>query len=252
MLGGLVHAEDRADPASPARAAEAIAIQSSTGTESARTQTRIDDLDDTTRAALDAYRVASAELDALEAYNAQLERLIRDREVEHARIVAQLEEVEVTRREILPLTQKMLDLLASFVELDAPFLEEERGLRLASLADAMNRADVSEAERFRMLMDAYRVEADYGRTVEAYRAPISSEAGARTVDVLRFGRVGLYSLSLDGQDAGFWDPRSRSWVALDDAYRARIRRGLAMARSQAPPALVRLPVVTTAAEEDRE
>jgi hypothetical protein len=39
----------------------------------------------------------------------------------------------------------------------------------------MTRADVTNAEKFRRIMEAYQIENDYGNTIEAYRANIELE-----------------------------------------------------------------------------
>jgi hypothetical protein len=63
--------------------------------------------------------------------------------------------------------QNMLDTLARFVDLDVPFLLDERSKRVATLKEMMTRADVSVSEKYRRIVEAYVVEMD-GRTIEAY------------------------------------------------------------------------------------
>ena len=100
----------------------------------------------------------------------------------------QLGEIETTSREVLPMMQKMLATLDQFVKLDVPFLLEERTNRVAQLKDMMTRADVSISEKYRRIVEAYQIEMEYGRTIEAYQGKV----GDKTVDFLRAGRVALH------------------------------------------------------------
>jgi hypothetical protein len=48
--------------------------------------------------------------------------------------------------------------------------------------------------------------------------------------------------TLDGRDAGVWSQEDQSWQPLDASYRSAIRDGLRIARKQAAPDLIRLPL----------
>ena len=56
---------------------------------------------------------------------------------EQASLHQQIENVTVVGREVLPLMTRMLNTLEQFVELDVPFLPEERPTRLAELQAMM-------------------------------------------------------------------------------------------------------------------
>jgi hypothetical protein len=144
---------------------------------------------------------------------------------------------------------RMVDALEKFVQLDVPFLIEERTKRIADLRKMMDRANVTTPEKFRQIMEAYQIENEYGRTIEAYRASLVLGGRETTVDFLRFGRIALLYQSLDESECGRWDQESRSWVPLDSSFRSSIREGLRIARKQAAPDLVRLPLA--AAKEAR-
>ncbi|MGQ0591205.1 MAG: DUF3450 domain-containing protein, partial [Gammaproteobacteria bacterium] len=148
----------------------------------------------------------------------------------------------VTQRDILPLMLRMLEVVVQFVTLDTPFLEQERTKRLDDLKAMKDRSDTTLAEKYRRLMEAYQIETEYGRTIEAYRGDLESGDKSRAVDFLRFGRVGLYYLTLDRREAGYWDNGARAWVVLPGEYRIDIERGLRIARKQAAPDLLKVPV----------
>lgn len=208
------------------------------------TQQRIDALDDRTRRAVVAYRDALDATDSLERYNAQLTLQLESQAREQAALREQIDQLDVTAREIVPLLQRMLDTLVQFVALDMPFLSEERAARLDTLRALMPRADVSIAEKYRRLAEAYQVEMEYGRTLEAYQAPLSREDD-RVVNLLRVGRLALMYQTLDGRESGYWDPVAGRFV-VDDDYHAAVREGLKVARKQAAPTLLRLPLQAAA------
>lgn len=207
-----------------------------------RTQQRIDDLSQQTRVMLEEYQQLSRELDALTAYNDQLERIVASQEEEKASITRQTREIDLTQQEILPLMLRMIDELERFIKADTPFLMAEREQRVALLRELIDRADVTIAEKYRRVLEAYRIEMDYGRTIEAYHDELEVNDTRRTVDMLRVGRTGLYYQTLDGKHSGYWDRDSRGWAALSGSERLAIRQGLRVARQQVAPELLRVPV----------
>ena len=206
-----------------------------------KSQEKVDGLSDQTDQMLAEYRNVIRQTDSLRIYNEQLDKLVLSQQEEMTSINSQLVNIETTQREIVPLMLKMIDVIAEFVALDIPFLPEERAFRITALQDLMERADVSLAEKYRRILEAYQVETEYGRTIEAYQGDLVLNDETRTVDFLRIGRVSLYYLTLDGQEAGIWD---NGWQAIDDSYRQSIEKGLKVAKKQLPPDLLVLPVKT--------
>lgn len=207
-----------------------------------RTQKRIDSISDRTRAMLDEYHRLSREHEALAVYNDQLERIVNSQKAERTSLGKQLADIELTQQEILPLMLRMIDRLEAFLATDIPFLTNERRQRVAQLREVLDRADVSVAEKYRRILEAYRVELDYGRTIESYRDELDVDGSHRTVDILRVGRVGLYYQSLDGRYSGYWNQSAGSWLPLDGGDRLAIRQGLRVARQQVAPELLRLQI----------
>jgi len=227
---------------------QAIDTQTASQRASADVQRRINELDDNTQEMLNEYRTTMAQVADLEAYNHQLERLVATQNVELADFERQFQEIETTKRQILPLIIRMLDVLAEFVAIDMPFLPEERHMRIEELRNLMERPDVLTSEKYRRVTEAYQIELDYGHTIEAYEGEIEVGGEPRTVAFLRYGRLGLYYMTLDGLTIGHWDIERDAWVELDDEYRGSLDRALRIARKQLPPDLTRLPV---SAPEDR-
>ncbi len=227
-------------PAQPVE--EILAVQQSIESDAATSQVRIDQLSEQTRNALLEYRQAVTEADRLEQYNTQLERLVASQESEVDTVKGELAELAVVQREIFPLMTQMVSGLDQFVSLDLPFLPQERVERVDGLQQLMGRADVSTAEKYRRILEAYQIEIDYGRTLEAYRGIVEIQGQPVTVDFLRFGRLALLYQTLDRNQTGAWDSDSGTWVALADRYRQPVANALRIARNQSPPDLVMLPV----------
>lgn len=202
-----------------------------------QSQRRIDALDDETTKMLNEYRDLMAQNDSLRGYVKQLDAQVRSQEEELVALNEQIGQVENTSREVLPMMARMLETLGTFVQLDMPFLPEERRRRLDGLQDMMARADVSVAEKYRRLVEAYQIEMEYGRTVEAYEGQL----GERTVDFLRLGRVALMYRTMDGREAGYWDQGQKKWVIANE-YAEPMRQALKIARKQAAPDLIIAPV----------
>jgi len=204
-----------------------------------KSQQRIDALDDGSRQMLAEYRAVLRQTESLKAYNDQLDKLVVSQKNELVSIDAQLVNIETTQREIVPLMLNMIQVMAQFVELDMPFLPEERKNRIEQLQLLMERADVSLAEKYRRILEAYQVETEYGRTIEAYQDELTVDGNSRTVEFLRIGRIGLYYLSLDGKEVGHWN---NGWEELGSENRKAVEKGLKVAKKQLPPDLLVLPM----------
>jgi hypothetical protein len=205
-------------------------------------QDKVDRLDDATQRLLGTYREIVQQTDSLRVYAEQLDRMLDSQRQEMTSLEEQLQEIEVTRREILPLLVRMLERLEQFVALDLPFLPEERQARLTSLRTWLDQSDLTIAEKYRRIMEAYQVEMEYGRTIEAYRGGLTIDDRERTVDFLRVGRLALLYQSLDGQEVGQWNHAARQWEPLPQTYRSAVTRGLLVAQQQATPQLLNLPI----------
>lgn len=207
----------------------------------AASQARVNQLDDETQTLLDEYRIALRETESLRRYNEQLELQIKSQLDEVVSMQKQIEDIERTNREIYPLMQKMVETLDQFVALDLPFLKEERAERIANLKGVLARADVSTAEKYRRILEAYSIEMEYGRTLEAYEGKLGEGEEQRTVNFLRIGRVALLYQTLDGDETGYWDADKKGWEE-DGGYDDYVKHALKIARKQTAPDLIVAPV----------
>ncbi|MCU7553092.1 DUF3450 domain-containing protein [Alteromonas sp. ASW11-19] len=211
----------------------------------AESQEKINDITDQIGSKLQQFKTLNKEIEGLEVYNAQLQRQIDNQQQEMVDLNAAIDEVSVVERQITPLMLRMITGLEQFVELDVPFLPEERANRIADLKAMMDRADVATSEKFRRVMEAYQVEMEYGRTMEAYSGIHSIDGQERDVEFLRLGRTALIYQTRDASEQGVWNKQTRQWEKLDSSYRTQITKGLRMAKKQLAPDMLMLPVAIT-------
>ncbi len=210
----------------------------------AASQRAINRIDDETRRLREERRALLARVESLETYLRQLRALIDDQQGAIERYRDGIARARDMEREILPLAERMVGALDEFVRLDVPFLPGERGARVERLKAMLPKSGLSASEKFRRILEAYGIEADYGRTIEARRGELGAPegGGGQVVDFLRVGRNILVYQTLDGGRLGVWDSAAKSWRPLGDEYRPAVRRGLRMARETVSPGLLVLPV----------
>ncbi|MEM9314985.1 MAG: DUF3450 domain-containing protein [Pseudomonadota bacterium] len=210
-------------------------------------QASVDEVHDQTRRLIDAYRAELRIVEGLETYIEMLDAQISNQENEISTLQTSNPDGAVIERQILPLLARMIDGLEQFVALDLPFLGDERSERVRRLRDLLTRSDVTVAEKARRVFEAYQIESDYGRTIEAYRAKLAVDGGSFDADFLRVGRVALIYRTVGDERLGFWD--GDSWEALPDSpYRRYIEQGLKVARQEIAPELLTVPLATDRVE----
>jgi hypothetical protein len=200
-------------------------------------QQKIDGIYQKKSEAIQELRLTKSEIDQLNIYNRQLMAIIADQDKQKLSFEKQLKDVEVTQRGIMPLMERMLTMLDQFIELDLPFLLEERQERVAILRGLLLSSEVTISEKFRRVLEAYQIELEYGRTIEAYRA---KDPEGKIVDYLRLGRVALYFVGLNSSDSFAWSQQNKNWVELEGSYQAALNKGIQIARQQSAPSLLEL------------
>jgi cell fate (sporulation/competence/biofilm development) regulator YmcA (YheA/YmcA/DUF963 family) len=208
-----------------------------------KSQAKIDRLADETRDLLSDYKTVMKQVDGLIVYNERLQRQVDNQVVRLGEIDESISQTTVIQRQMTPLVIRMIDGLEKFVELDVPFHMEERQQRLAFLRSNLDRSDVSVAEKFRQVLEAYKIENEYGRKIDAYKGSVEIEGVERDVNFFRVGRIALLYQTTDTEMSGAWDQENRTWVPLDrGAYRNAIMKGLRIARKEASIDLINLPI----------
>ena len=205
-------------------------------------QNKIDELDIESKKIYFDYKDTLNEFNSLKNYDDQLSQIINAQILEIASIDDQLDSLDSINIDILPLLKRMVDSLNKFISLDIPFLIDERQSRLNDLDKLIIRADVTTAEKFRNIFEAYQLEANFGKTIESYQGFLNIEGNEWAVDYFRLGRLGLYYRTPNGRETGFWNTNTKKWVHKGSSLDDEIKSALDIANRQAPPNFIKLPV----------
>ncbi len=205
-------------------------------------QQRIDGYSSQTQDADAEYQRLLRQIEGLEAYNRQLRTQIAAQDSEIARTDESIAKATEVDRQLLPLLINMVDTYDQLVEVSPPFLPAERSQRVAFLRETVDRADVSAAEKFRQVLDAYMTELNYGNTIEAYTDTIQAEGGEREVNVLRLGRIGIFYQTADRLHTGRWNHEAGRWEALGAEFRNGVYQAIRVANKLTAPGLLSLPL----------
>jgi hypothetical protein len=214
--------------------------------EGAAAQREVDKLSDQAGDIEAEYKQVTKVVDGLEVYNGLLQKQVDNQVAEMAALADSINKVSLIERQIIPLMVRMIDAIDEFLVLDVPFLSDERSDRVETLRAMMERSDVTAAEKFRRVIEAYQIENEYGRTIEAYKGTLDVEGGAREVNFLRVGRVALLYQTDGGDLTGGWNQGARQWETLaPERYKQEVAKGIRVARKQVAPDLLVLPVSAT-------
>nr|WP_067659376.1 DUF3450 domain-containing protein [Ferrimonas marina] len=205
-------------------------------------QQKINKLYDQTQDMLYEYRQVVDETETLAHYNDYVQTLVDDQDLRIASLQEQINGIERTKQGVVPLMTRMISSLEQFVAMDVPFKADERTARVNRLKEVMGDSNISTSEKYRLVLDAYQIENEYGNKMDAYEGKLSIDGKELTVDFFHLGRVVFLAQSLDQQNAWVWDNESRSWNALGDGSMRAVSNAIKMARRQAAPDLIKLPV----------
>jgi hypothetical protein len=220
-----------------------VAVGEQRTDEGAAAQKQIEQMGDQVGDLESQYKQITKVVEGLAVYNGLLQKQVDNQAAEAAALAESINKVSLIERQIVPLMMQMIETLGEFVRLDVPFLPGERSERVARLAEMMERSDVTSAEKFRRIIEAYQIENEYGRTIEAYKGTLDLDGAKREVNFLRMGRVALLYQTDGGELTGAWNRDSETWETLPPAvYKQAVATGLRVARKQIAPDLLVMPV----------
>lgn len=156
------------------------------------------------------------------------------------------------QKELFPFVQALYDRLSSLVAVDTPFLKGERTQRMASLEKEIKDPGVAVAEKYRRVMEALFVEAEYGTTIEVYQEKVMMEGKTTTGNIFRLGRVSLFFLSLDQQSCARFNVAQTQWQPLANEYLPAVRSAIEIGTKRKPVELLSLPIGHLALQGDAQ
>jgi DNA repair exonuclease SbcCD ATPase subunit len=166
-------------------------------------------------------------------------------ETTQKRIVAkkrQLDDIEQIANQIRPFLDKLVKELGLQIADGLPFLTAERRQRIDKLESLMVAPDISISEKYRKVMEALLVEAEYGFTIEAKQETIEVEGQNRLVNIFRLGRLSLFYQDLDQKACGFYNVVDKNWQTLPANHNREIQKAIDIAAKRRPVELLNLPL----------
>lgn len=229
---------------SPAAAQFQAALNESkaTTTEARASQQRVDALDDEASRLLQEYRAQLKEYELLQKFNKSRSKEVERQLQDIVQLNEDLENVEGLQKAMLPLMEDMLARLEEFVKADAPFLLEERMERIERLKKTMSDSTVSPAQKYRLIVEGYQIENEFGTTMDTYTETVSAPEGDILVEFLRVGRSALIYKNDDNSVLRIYDRDKGEFVDLDKSFLEDVRYGIRMAKQQTPPNFLPIPV----------
>ncbi|MEI6894287.1 MAG: DUF3450 domain-containing protein [Colwellia sp.] len=217
--------------------------------QSAKSQTKINNIYEQTQELIAEYRSTVDQAEVLGGYNDHVQRMVDDQKLNLISLQRQIDGIDEVKQGVVPLMYKMIDSIDKFIKLDVPMNLELRQERIDNLRDIMNDSNVTTSEQFRLVLEAYEIEASYGTVFDAYQGEIDLGGGRKlTADFVHMGRIAFVAQSLDAKNSWLWDNNKRAWVELDDEYLKPITDAIRMARKQLPIDLTKLPVFAAGAK----
>ena len=207
---------------------------------SAKSQDNIDATERKTDKIVNEWKAVSKQVEGLKLYNEQKRIQIQAQLELMDKRDDQLVQVVVMQRQIPPLAQRMLESLESFIGLDTPFRIEERQNRIDLVRSSLAKPKVTASEQVRQVLEAYNIEAEYGRKIDTYESTLQD---GTVVNILVIGRIGMFYQTKDEQSSGRWNNETNSWDDLPGSYRKPIRNGIRMAKKLAPTDMLMMPVI---------
>ena len=209
---------------------------------STASQKRIDGLSEKTDSIISKYQQQRKNVEVLKKFNDRMRRTLAAQQVAVNKLERSIEDASLIERQIVPLMLSMIDGLEKFIVADIPFKLAERKARLVRIKGYLTNANISAAERFRQVLDAYSIENAYGQSIDTFIEELDLAEGKKTVNILQIGRAGLYYQTTDGISSGYWDKTVKQWVSLDASHNAGIIKAIRITQGKEVNDLMTLPI----------
>ncbi|MFO8111947.1 MAG: DUF3450 domain-containing protein [Desulfosalsimonadaceae bacterium] len=154
----------------------------------------------------------------------------------------QLADIEQVTGSMAPFLTEMIGRLARLPDEGMPFLKEERARRIQRLREMMSEPDVDASEKYRKVMEALLVEAEYGNTIEVYQETIDVSGRSILANIFRLGRISLFYQTMDQQESGWYDMAAGAWEKLPERHNRAISTAIDIGAKRQPVELVTLPL----------
>jgi hypothetical protein len=208
---------------------------------SAASQQRVEALDDEADTAVREYRAVLQQKDNIALFVAQQDIFLQSQKSEIASLRRQLGTVEQIKQGMSPMMLKMAAEIEDAIKADMPFNLSERLARVERMKNVLADPDVSPAEQYRQVLNAFKIEVSYGQGIDSYEGMHPTKPG-NVVNFLRFGRVALLYMTKDESEVGRYNLDTKSWDVLTGADAIALRQAVRISKGEAAPNIVYAPV----------
>ncbi len=209
---------------------------------SAASQDRVAGLDDEADSMVREFRAVLQQKDNIRLFVDQQDIYLESQNAEITSLNRQLGTVEAIKQGMAPMMLRMTAAIEDSIEADIPFLLEERRARIKRLKQVMANPNVSPAEQYRQVLNAFKIEVSYGQGLDSYEGGHPTRAGMK-VNFLRYGRVALVYMTKDESEIAYYDRITKSWEPVNGNRALEIRQAIRVAKGEAAPKLVMAPLV---------
>ena len=161
---------------------------------------------------------------------------------ENDSLTRQIEDARNISLEIRPYLEDVFKRLEETVIAGSPFLMEERTSRLKNLRTILDDPGIDVSEKFRKVMEAVFIEAEYGNTIDVYPQKITTDGKEIQAQIFRLGRLSLFFSSLDRKQTGYFDVNEKRWEILPENYNRHIGTAIDIGSKKRPVDLIDLPL----------
>jgi Protein of unknown function (DUF3450) len=156
------------------------------------------------------------------------------------------------QKELYPFLTDVYARLEALVLNDSPFLTKERKTRLSSVKNTLKDPEITIAEKYRKVMEAVFVEAEYGSSIEVYQDKVFIGKEEVLGNIFRLGRVSLFFLSLDQKETAYYNVSDKSWWPLSNDHLPAIRSAVEIGSKRRGVELLSLPLGRMTAQGENQ
>ena len=213
----------------------------------AENQRLIESLNTETENLISEHKKNIEEIESLSKYNYLLQEQIQVQleQIENAEVT--INKIAIAERKIPSLFFDMIEALDHSIEESLPFQKTDRKNRIAALKALIKRPEVTLSEKYQRILDAYRIENSFGKSISTSKETITLDQQELLVDILRIGRLALFYSTFSNDRVGMWDDSKQMWIELTrPLFKQNIRTAISVARGDKPHNLLTLPFSSTA------
>jgi len=229
-------------PAGAQQLDRAMQVAKGSTAASAASQQRVENLDDEADSMLRDYRAVLQQIDNIQLFVDQQDIYLDSQSAEIRSLNRQLDTVESIKQGMAPMMLRMTIAIEDSIEADLPFNLGDRRARVQRIKDTLANPNVSPAEQYRQVLNAYKIEVSYGYGIASYEGRHPAKAGMK-VNYLRYGRTALLYMTKDGSEIASFDMKSKKWVEVPNSKANAVRKAIRIAKEQSAPDIVMAPIV---------